>query len=164
MESHSIQFTCPKTWFTWPGTLRPSPLPDWDDNPQPVLQPHDVYPATGYPGACMYSQTSGSGGTAAPAIVADCLRSQWSTDAHPLTPLAVYLRPRLFSLSLASPGAPHSPLSSLSNNQQPGPHKGGRQTTAKDATISSTVTYPCWYAGWINHNCFQAILIHTSQV
>lgn len=100
---------------------------------------------------------------AAPSTVADCLRSQLSTDAYTLTPLAVYLRPRLFSLSLASPGVPHSPLSSLSNNQQPGHHKGGRQTTAKDATISSTVTYPCWYAGWINHNCFQAILIHASH-
>lgn len=55
------------------------------------------------------------------------------------------------------------PLSSLSNNQQHGHHEGGRQTTAKDATISSTVTYPCWYAGWINPNCFQAILIHASH-
>lgn len=56
---------------------------------------------------------------AAAATVADCLRGQLSTNAYTFTLLAVYLKPCLFSRSLAAPEAPHSLLSSLSNNQQP---------------------------------------------
>lgn len=159
MESNSIQFTCPKTWFTWPGTWRPSLLPDWDENHQPALQPHDVYPATGYPGACMYSQTSGSG----------ACNSGWLSK-EPVVHQRIHTHSTrcIFETTLVLTQLSFSwgsslPLSSLSNNQQPGHHKGGRQTSAKDATISSRVTYPCWYAGWINHNCFQAILIHASH-
>lgn len=29
MESNSVVFPCPQTWFTWLGTRRPSPRPDW---------------------------------------------------------------------------------------------------------------------------------------
>lgn len=29
MESNSVVFPCPQTWFTWLGTRRPSPPSDW---------------------------------------------------------------------------------------------------------------------------------------
>lgn len=47
--------------------------------------------------------------------------------------------------------------------KQGGKREAGCHRTAEDATMSSTMTYPCWYAGCRNHNCFPSILIHASH-
>lgn len=90
-------------------------------------------------------QTSSSGCTLSPATVADCLRSQWTADAHTLPLLAPRTpgRPCLFSLSSASPGAPHS-LASVFIRQESAENKTESAKQDVAGQLKMLLCHPPW--------------------
>lgn len=113
-------------------------------------------------------QTSGSGCTPIPATVADCLSSRLTSDADALPVLAAFSRqatlaPTQLSFSGGSSLAAFCLHQATISRKQDGKREAGCHGTAEDATMSSSMTSPGWYAGRVHHNCFQSTLIHASR-